>query len=430
MRFLGPMAWVVLAALPLLAGCGNDLPDESGTPETASSDGADVFLEAVVDEVFTVGGADAEAWDAFSGIDDAEFDSDGNLTLLDTEAVRLVVVGPDGAFLRDVSRRGNGPGELRAPASIVVLPDDRLVVYDVGHDAFLAFDPRGAFLEQYPANPDGDDDQSLARGGLVGRSLHALPDGRIVVTGLPQGERNLEVQALGERRRLLYAAWRSPDSDDGLAEQLAVPTAGAMRLRGRVIGSPRAFGTPLLTAVLASGHAVVVDSTGYRVKFIAPDGSVAQVVERPIVPLPVTASMREAEMNRRGAGGSSSGDDNQVVVVPRSSTIRLSREQVDAIVSEVMAAQLAQTTFGSEVPVVAALAVDREDRIWVQRAASDGAPDGPTDVLAGTGEYLGTLMADNFALPLAFGPNGLMAYAETDQHGVPLVRVVRLLALR
>ena len=156
-------AWVALAALPLLAGCGNDLPDDNGTPETASSDGADVFLEAVVDEVFAVGGVDAEAWDAFSRIDDAEFDSDGNLTLLDTEAVRLVVVGPDGAFLRDVSRRGNGPGELRAPASIVVLPDDRLVVYDIGHDAFLAFDPCGAFLEQYPANPDDDGDQTCWR---------------------------------------------------------------------------------------------------------------------------------------------------------------------------------------------------------------------------------------------------------------------------
>ena len=176
---------------------------------------------------------------------------------------------------------------------------------------------------------------------------------------------------------------------------------------------------------------MVVDSTGYRVKFIAPDGSVAQVVERPIAPLPVTASMREAEMNRRAdRRGSGSGDDNQVVVVPGSSAIRLSREQVDAIVSEVMDAQLAQTTFGPEVPVVAALAVDREDRIWLQRTASDGAPNGPTDVLAGTGEYLGTLMADDFALPLAFGPDGLMAYAETDQHGAPLVRVVRLLALR
>ena len=95
-----------------------------------------------------------------------------------------------------------------------------------------------------------------------------------------------------------------------------------------------------------------------------------------------------------------------------------------------MGAQLAQTTFGPEVPVVAALAVDREDRIWIRRTASDGGDDGPTDVITNRGEYLGTLVADDFALPLAFGPNGLMAYGETDEYDAPLVRAVRLLALR
>lgn len=421
-----------VVAFALLAGCGREDPEQHGVATTVSMDGPDVFLEAVVDEIFTIGGVDAEAWDAFSRVDDGEFGSDGSLTLLDTEGVRIVVVGPTGTFLREVSQRGNGPGELRAPASIVVLPDDRLIVYDVGHDAFLTFDPNGTFLEQYPANPD-DGDQLLARGGLAGRSLHALPDGRIVVTG--QGgphQRNLEVQALGERRRLLYSAWRGSD-DDGLVENVRAPTGGGLRVRSRMFGSPRAFGPPLLTAVQASGHTVVVDSTGYRVKFVAPDGSLAQVVERPILPFPVTESIREAEMKRRTERlGSRVGDDNQVLVVPRGNNARLSSDQINAIVSEVMGAQLAQTTFGPEVPVVAALAVDREDRIWLKRTASDGAADGPTDVLTPVGEYIGTLAADDYfaLLPLAFGPDGLMAYAEIDQQDTPLVRVVRLQALR
>lgn len=427
------VALPVLVALPLLWACGSEAPDTNGAPATALLDGPDVFVDAVVEEVFTVGGVDAEGWDAFSRVDDAEFDSEGNLIILDTRNLRLVVIGPDGAFRREVSRGGTGPGELRAPASIVVLPDDRLVVYDFGHNAFLTFDPHGTFLEQYPANPDGAG-PSLTQGGLVGRGLHALPDGRLVVTGLPQGgphQRNLEVRVLGERRRLFYSAWRGTDSNDG-AEQVLRPTGSNLRLRGGVLGALQAFGPPLLTAVLTSEHVVVVDSTGYRVKFVAPDGSLAQVVERPIQPLPVTASLREAEMSRRAEWqGAEAGADNQVLFVPNAnSNFRISTEQLNAIVSEVMGAQLAQTTFGPQVPVIAALAVDSQDRIWVGRTASDGADDGPTDVLTPQGEYLGTLAADDFALPLAFGPDRLMAYAESDQHDAPLVRVVRLQALR
>ena len=388
-HYVGIMASASLVAL--LGGCGGEAPDKNGVPATALLGGPDVFVDAVVEDVFAVGGVDAEGWDAFSRVDDAEFDSEGNLIILDTRNLRLVVIGPDGAFRREVSRGGAGPGELRAPASIVVLPDDRLVVYDFGHNAFLTFDPDGTFLEQYPANPD-DDGPSLTQGGLVGRGLHALPDGRLVVTGLPQGgphQRNLEVQALGERRRLFCSAWRGTDSDDG-AEQVLRPTGSNLRVRGGVLGALQAFGPPLLTAVLTSEHVVVVDSTGYRVKFVAPDGSLAQVVERPIQPLPVTASLREAEMSRRAEWqGAEAGGDNQVLFVPNAnSNFRISTEQLDAIVSEVVGAQLAQTTFGPEVPVIAALAVDSQDRIWVGRTASDGADDGPTDVLTPQGSTL------------------------------------------
>lgn len=290
-----------------------------------------------MDDVSTVGGADAEAWDAFSRIDDAEFDGDGNLTLLDTEASRVVVVGPNGAFLREVSRRGSGPGELRAPASITVMPDDRLVVYDIGHDALLTFDPRGA---------------------------------------------------------------------------------------------PRALGAPLLTGVLASGHVVVVDSTGYRVKFVAPDGSLAQAVERPIEPLPVTASIREAEMNRLAERRSSNAGQpslgraafEQQPPLPRADQ----RNRIGSDGRTVGANDVRPRRSGCRRPGGGS----GGPHYGSGRTASDGGADGPTDVLAHRGEYLGTLAADDFALPLAFGPNGLMAYAETDEHDAPLVRVVRLLALR
>jgi len=81
------------------------------------------------------------------------------------------------------------------------------------------------------------------------------------------------------------------------------------------------------------------------------------------------------------------------------------------------------------VPVIKEMAVDGEGRIWITRTAADGEAGGPTDVLALDGEYLGTLAAGDFRIPDAFGPNGLMAYIETDELDVPSVNVVRLVGL-
>ena len=45
------------------------------------------------------------------------------------------------------------------------------------------------------------------------------------------------------------------------------------------------------------------------------------------------------------------------------------------------------------------------------------------------GEYIGTLPPDGLRTPDAFGPDGLLAYIESDEMDVPTVRVVRLVAL-
>ena len=39
---------------------------------------------------------------------------------------------------------------------------------------------------------------------------------------------------------------------------------------------------------------------------------------------------------------------------------------------------------------------------------------------------MGTLPADGIQVPDAFGPDGLMAYVETGELDVPVVRVIRL----
>ena len=96
----------------------------------------------------------------------------------------------------------------------------------------------------------------------------------------------------------------------------------------------------------------------------------------------------------------------------------------DAI-REMMRGQIAQMRFYPELSVLMDLAATWNGRIWVQRRGEAPTEDGPIDVITPAGEYAGTLPPDA-AMPGAFGPEGLAAWVEEDEFGVPVVVVRRL----
>jgi hypothetical protein len=51
---------------------------------------------------------------------------DGNLYLMDQQLSQVVVLSPDGEYLRTLSREGEGPGEVRRPAGMLFMPDGNL----------------------------------------------------------------------------------------------------------------------------------------------------------------------------------------------------------------------------------------------------------------------------------------------------------------
>ena len=77
-----------------------------------------------------------------------------------------------------------------------------------------------------------------------------------------------------------------------------------------------------------------------------------------------------------------------------------------------------------EVPVVLDLRTTWDGEIWVRRRGEDLLSDGPIDVLTPDGRYLGSYPAD-MPMPTAFGPDGLVAFVETDALGVQTVVVRR-----
>ena len=413
-----PLPCVLIAGA---LGCGEDAGPVVAEP--------DIPLTAKTEEVFTLGDAHPEEeWQAFTEISEVHFDGAGNLILVDRRQGRIVVAGPDGQLRHHVSRRGDGPGELRIIGSVAVLRDNRLAVNDVGHNALLIFDENGNFLEQTAI---GEPPRTLRSDGaatstVVTSSIQSvatlsgsLPDGRLLLRRLQI--RTFDIHTLGLGTEELYRAYEPPAGSPEQGGSVSIRLGDLeVPLPSGILPRELAFGPPLWGAALSDGRVAIVDSVGYRVKILQPNGSLDAALERSIEPLPVTPEMQEAARERQRGGAGT----RAIVMGPG-----VSSSAGEGIASSLMEAMAPEMEFASEVPVIEGMAVDAEDRVWVTRSGMDGVSRGPTDVHTASGNYLGTLRADEFRIPDAFGPDGLMAYIETDELGIPFVRVLRLVNL-
>ena len=399
-----PRRLATLLPLALLSACGDSGEGPTGAP--GALDGPDVIVDAVTEEVFTVGSVLGDSWDAFGSVRSVHFDAEANLHIFDSQLDHILVVGPDGSLVRTVGGRGEGPGEFGNVTWVMVGRDGSYTV--MGFSQIDLLESGGEFVRRVTMDP--------LTTGVVGAGV-ALPDGRLVATEilrLGQGDqpeeagRPIHLFPLdGAEPELLYTAWKLPEEDEDELEMSGDLDTG-VRLR---IPAGRAFEPNLDIDVLADGRLALIDSIGYRVKLVGLDGSVAGTIERPISPLPVDDAIMEAERERyreREAAVTESGTRFNM---------RIDRAGVE------------ERTFADEVPVLYGIKVDWEDRIWVQRRGPTGQDDGPTDIVTPDGDYIGTLPADGLRTPDAFGPGGLLAYIAHDEMEVPTVRVVRLAAL-
>ena len=343
--------------------------------------------------------------------------------------MRIVVVDQDGGLLREIGGEGGGPGELSHPIGFEILRDGRVVIYDFPATWEL-YDPQGAFVEEFIFD---------AFEGAPGSLLMARPDGRIVTRGgvrmlRPDQEseeevdphlRDIDLFALGDSgkevlyrasgKEVLYRAWNLEPTE--LDEELVAENEDGRRVISFEMARMRAFEPGLHLGMLSDGRLAVVDSMGYRVKLIGLDGTVVGAVERPIAPEPVTEAIMAAERERR-----------------REAFEELTEIQIEGFVLEGLGeqmrdnqlAQVDNMVFTEVIPVISDMAVDAEDLIWVERTGPGGDGAGPIDILTAEGSYIGTLPTDGPRIPDAFGPDGLMAYIETDELDVPVVRVIRM----
>lgn len=182
----------------------------------------------------------------------------------------------------------------------------------------------------------------------------------------------------------------------------------AWRPRGDAAG----FRPPLLAEALPDGGLVYTDSSVYAIKVAAPNGNLTRVLARPFRPEPVTDRIRDEEIERQ--------------VRENEERAAGSSDQLAAARAELGRRRIESMEFYHEVPLVRGLRTSWEGMIWVLRRGEEPASDGPIDLLAPDGRYIGTLAAGTTAMPSAFGPNGLVAFRELDEFDVSSVVVKRL----
>ena len=148
-------------------------------------------------------------------------------------------------------------------------------------------------------------------------------------------------------------------------------------------GLGRAFTPRLHWDVLADGRVAYSDSSDYAVKIADAGRGVVRVVRRPFLPEPVTDGAKRAERERRRERPDSVGN-GWTMIDPGE--------------------RLHNLEFFPEVPVIRGLAVTWDGHIWVLRRGEEPTADGPIDVLAPEGRYLGSYRAGTVEIPEALRP--------------------------
>jgi hypothetical protein len=380
----------------------------------ASLPAADRMLAGRPAPVYSVGREDGREWELFSNVASVAFDRSDNLYVLDRGNHRVLVFDPRGRFVRQISKQGQGPGELIGPISMVVTRQGEVVVSDLGRRAYSIFGTDGTFRRNvaFPVTESltGAEMKPHPQSGVVSSTRAvAMPRNS---AGTARAGTSVAWHSLGAQNRetlLFNGAREATRSTD--AETRSGGQERAMRMTGAPVFSPGVH-----WAVLPGGGIAVASTSRYSIRVTDAAGRAVRVLQRPLTPKPVTAADRAAarEIQRRAL---TTGEGGTFFSASGRSAPRLPPQLVEQ--------HLAGLQFASEIPVIHEITTDANGRIWVERTGREVGSDGPVDILTADGRYVGSLPAGS-RIPNAFSPSGRVAYIERDELGVERV-VVKML---
>ncbi len=124
-----------------LSGCGSDDPGKGLDDDIAAQIDT---LQAVIE----IGQEIGDSTEIFGSIRAAGIDDLGRIFVLDEIAACIKVYDLQGNYLQQLSRRGDGPGELMCPQGLFIMPDGRIAVTEANKWGYVMFDDSLELLEE------------------------------------------------------------------------------------------------------------------------------------------------------------------------------------------------------------------------------------------------------------------------------------------
>jgi len=372
-----------LGLLAHIVGCGAERAVEGTEPPSATrSDSAGIEIVhhplradrmrelAVSDSALLDESGDAYIFNSVP-VWSARVDQRGMTYVADPQGATVLSFSADGKFVARIGRRGNGPGELRTPLSVIT-SGDTLSVYDPMRLATLRWTEQGRrFLLEIPV--DASDQGAMAlrvdAGGVVALRRTEVGDSTRIAVGM------LDAPPL-----VAFTELTPP--------VLPLPCMPIPQRRGRLL-APQVH--------VHSAERRIVATGGDYVVFIIHDGSIERIIRREV---PVRAADRRAIALAAGRGIRARMGATECSLSPK--------ELADAVGVE------------TTVPAVHGVALLSDGSLWVKRTLPGETP-GLIDYFAPSGEYVMTVKASH--LPIGILPDSriLMPIADDESGGVIVV---------
>lgn len=185
---------LIPATLVTLAGwsAAGEVTLVDGVPRVVNTDVArDGVIDMELTEVWRRGGDEDDV--LFGVVLKALSDDAGNVYLLDQQLSEVQVFGPDGAYLKTLSREGDGPGEVRQPSDMLWMPDGTLGIVQTFPGRIVKIDLEGIPAGVFKTGEDG--------------AIIAVVEARSAGGNLVMGVIDIEVAQDGQDRHIFLGSY-------------------------------------------------------------------------------------------------------------------------------------------------------------------------------------------------------------------------------
>lgn len=289
----------------------------------------------------------------FARIAAISVDVRGRIAVVDAGDNRVIIFSPSGEIERIVGRKGAGPAEFSRPAAIAFVEGtDRILVRDEGNARVQLIDMGGAPVRALESYPLQGFSSGKSQPWFVSKDGTWFEEGSV----LDQASRAVRVTRVHRSRTASMLSVDTIVTPDGASSGGVVVQNEQKDAQGKVIGISeqrimQPFGSRWLRAFGPAGTRADVVTSAYRVRIYDANERLVHSVVRSVDPVAVSASERVQALKTLSKFGP------QAPIVPK-----------------------------YKAPITA-IGWSREGTLWIERAASEGAPKG-VDVYNSVGVQL------------------------------------------